>query len=171
MFDDGLSPYSVTIPHPITAFYSLCCHTQVLTRVWNDRVAGVEVPEQGFMITSDDPGYSNNTGVVLAIALLSAGGIVLILGIRAGLRTGSWLRKPGGLSAMNTRFMYSRPGLPFVMGSTAAVAMVMTQVFNLDWNVTWIVGFAFAILGGWVWYLGHDFDAEVEHLGLQGGIH
>jgi hypothetical protein len=169
VFDDGLSPYSVTIPHPSTAFYSLCCHSQVLARIWDGRVAGVEVPEHGFMITSDDPSYSINTGVVLALALLAAGGIVLILGIRAGLRTGSWLRKPAGFSALNTRFMYSRPGLPFVMGLTASVAIVMTQVFNLDWTITWIVGFAFAILGGWVWYLGHDFDAEVLH--LQGGIH
>jgi len=171
VFDDGRSPYSVTIPHPITAFYSLCCHARVLTRVWDGQVAGVEIPGQGFMITSDDPSYSMNTGVVLAIALLSTGGLVLILGIRAGLRTGYWLRKPGGFSALNTRFIYSRPGVPFVMGSSAAVAMVMTQVFSLDWTVTWIVGFAFAIVGGWVWYLGHDFDAEVEHLGLQGGIH
>jgi len=143
----------------------------VLTRVWDGQVAGVEVPEQGFMITSNDPSYSMNTGIVLAIALLSTGGLVLVLGIRAGLRTGSWLRKPGGFSALNTRFMYSRPAVPFVMGSTAAVAMVMCQVFNLDWTVTWIVGFAFAILGGWVWYLGHDFDAEAQHLNPLGGIH
>ena len=171
VFDDGRSPFSVTIPHPITAFYSLCCHDSVLTRVWDGQVAGVEVPGQGFMITSDDPSYSINTGVVVAMALLSTGGLVLILGIRAGLGTGYWLRKPGGFYAFNTRFIYSRPGVPFVMGSSAAVAMVMTEVFDLDWTVTWIVGFAFAILGGWVWYLGHDFDAEVQHLRPLGGIH